>query len=46
MPPTRTPYRLDKALQVAEIVMARRNKVLTDAERAVLTMLFRERPDG
>ena len=36
-------YRLDKALQVAEAVMARRDKTLTDAERAVLTAIFEAR---
>ena len=36
-------YRLDKALQVAEAVMARRGKTLSDAERAVLTAVFEAR---
>lgn len=39
------PYRLDKALHVAEAVMARRNQTLSDAERAVLTVLFENRPE-
>jgi hypothetical protein len=33
-------YRLDKALDVAEAVMARRDTPLTDADRALLTALF------
>jgi len=36
-------YRLEKALQVAEAVMARRGKTLSEAERAVLTALFEAR---
>ncbi|MEM9996765.1 MAG: putative sugar nucleotidyl transferase [Bacteroidota bacterium] len=33
------PYRIDKALQVAEAVMKRRDTVLTDAERTLLTTI-------
>ncbi|MEM8560544.1 MAG: hypothetical protein AAGG50_22190, partial [Bacteroidota bacterium] len=33
------PYRIDKALQVAEAVMKRRDIVLTDAERTLLTTI-------
>ncbi|MDQ7039955.1 MAG: putative sugar nucleotidyl transferase [Rhodothermus sp.] len=36
------PFRLEKALQVAEAVMARRQHMLDDAERAVLTALFEQ----
>ncbi|HMB90697.1 MAG TPA: hypothetical protein VKP65_07610, partial [Rhodothermales bacterium] len=36
------PYRLDKALRVAEAVMARRDQPLTDADRALLTALFEQ----
>lgn len=40
-------YRFDKALQVAETVMARRNISCTDADRALLTHLFdRTRAEG
>lgn len=35
-----TTYRLEKALRVAEAVMTRRDRTLTDAERAALTALF------
>ncbi|MDX1438496.1 MAG: putative sugar nucleotidyl transferase [Rubricoccaceae bacterium] len=35
-----TPYKLDKALQVAEAVMARRGMKLTKAESALLTRLY------
>ncbi len=35
-------YRLEKALRVAETVMARRNTPFTDADRALLTHLFDE----
>jgi UDP-N-acetylglucosamine diphosphorylase/glucosamine-1-phosphate N-acetyltransferase len=35
-------YRLDKALSVAERVMARRDTPFTDAERTLLTTLFEE----
>ncbi len=35
-----TTYRLDKALRVAEAVMARRDRTLSDAERALLTHVF------
>ncbi|MFO8231023.1 MAG: hypothetical protein R6U20_00005, partial [Longimonas sp.] len=35
-----TDYRLDKALEVAERVMARRNQPLTDAQRSLLTHRF------
>ncbi len=35
-----TDYRLDKALEVAERVMARRDQPLTDAQRALLTHQF------
>ncbi|NNF57693.1 MAG: hypothetical protein HKN04_05575 [Rhodothermaceae bacterium] len=38
-----TPYRLDKALRVAEAVMARRERALTEADRALLTALFAAR---
>jgi len=49
-----TDYRLDKALEVAERVMARRNQPLTDAQRALLTHQFQataaqraaQHPDG
>jgi UDP-N-acetylglucosamine diphosphorylase/glucosamine-1-phosphate N-acetyltransferase len=37
-----TDYRLDKALEVAERVMARRSQPLTDAQRALLTHRFQE----
>jgi UDP-N-acetylglucosamine diphosphorylase/glucosamine-1-phosphate N-acetyltransferase len=33
-------YRLEKALQVAEAMMARRKQALTDEERALLTAIF------
>ena len=36
------PFRLEKALRVAEAVMARRRHVLDEAERAVLTALFEQ----
>ncbi len=36
-------YRIDKALRVAEAVMARRNKHLSDAERAVLKAIYEAR---
>ncbi|MFQ5568125.1 MAG: putative sugar nucleotidyl transferase [Rhodothermales bacterium] len=39
-------YRLDKALRVAETVMARRQKHLTDAERIALTALFEARKEA
>jgi hypothetical protein len=35
-----TTYRLDKALRVAEAVMARRQAPLTDADRALLAAVF------
>ncbi len=35
-----TDYRIDKALKVAEVVMARRGRVLTDAERELLTAIY------
>ncbi len=35
-----TDYRLDKALQTAERVMARRKKVLSQAEQALLRHIF------
>ena len=38
-----TEYRLEKAFAVAEAVMARRDKTLTDAERAVLTAISQAR---
>lgn len=34
-----TPYRIEKALRVAETVMARRGVALTDADRALLTAI-------
>lgn len=37
------PYRIDKALQVAEAVMARRNMPLTDADRRMLTAIAAKR---
>lgn len=40
-----TEYRLDKALAVAERVMARRDTALTDADRSVLTALFERSQD-
>lgn len=33
-------YRIDKALKVAEVVMARRGRSLTDAERLLLTAIY------
>ncbi len=36
------PFRLEKALRVAEAVMARRQHMLDEAERAVLTALFEQ----
>ncbi|SHK56467.1 putative sugar nucleotidyl transferase [Rhodothermus profundi] len=36
------PFRLEKALRVAEAVMARRQHTLDEAERAVLTALFEQ----
>lgn len=36
------PYRLDKALRVAEAVMARRDQPLTGADRDLFTMLFEQ----
>ena len=36
-------YRLEKAFEVAEAVMARRDKTLTDAERALLTTISEAR---
>ena len=36
------PYRPDKALRVASAVMARRDRALTDADRALLTSIARE----
>ena len=36
------PYRPDKALRVAEAVMARRDRTLTDADRALLTSIAAE----
>ena len=38
-----TEYRLDKAFEVAEAVMARRDKTLTEAERDVLTAISEAR---
>ena len=38
-----TEYRLEKAFEVAEAVMARRDKTLTDAERAVLRAISEAR---
>jgi UDP-N-acetylglucosamine diphosphorylase/glucosamine-1-phosphate N-acetyltransferase len=38
-------YRLDKALEVAEAVMARRDTPLTDADRTLLTTLFERTAD-
>lgn len=35
-------YRIDKALKVAEAVMARRDRQLTEAERALLTAVFKK----
>ena len=37
------PYRLDKALRVAEAVMARRGVSLTDADRALLAAIAEQR---
>lgn len=37
-----TTYRLEKALRVAEAVMARRDHTLTDADRALLTHVFEQ----
>lgn len=37
-----TPYRLDKFLRVAEVVMPRRDRTLTDAQREMLTHLHEE----
>ena len=39
------PYRIDKAIQVAERVMARRNIELTESERAVLHRTFDKRKE-
>ena len=36
------PYRIEKALRVAEAVMARRDVRLTDADRALLTAIAEE----
>ena len=33
-------YRLDKALEVAELVLARRNLKLTDIDKEILTTVF------
>jgi len=37
------PYRIDKALRVAEAVMARRNTLLTDADQRLLTAIAEKR---
>jgi len=39
-----TPYRLEKALRVAEAVMARRDRPLTEAQRRVLEAIAEGRP--
>ena len=40
------PYRIDKAIEVAERVMARRNIELMESEREVLQRIFRERQEN
>ena len=40
------PYRTDKAFRVAEAVMARRDHALTDADRALLADVARQRDEG